>query len=114
MSMQPGAPASPHETSVQDVERRISAGEKLFLLDVREPYEFEEARIAGSVLIPLGELTARLSEIPRDTPVIAICRSGSRSGYATEFLRRAGYDALNMRGGMMAWVRSGLAWDGEG
>jgi sulfur-carrier protein adenylyltransferase/sulfurtransferase len=104
--------SGPGEISVQEVGRRIAAGEQLFLLDVREPEEFAEARVAGSVLIPLGELSERLGEVPQDRTVVAICRVGQRSAYAAELLRRAGLrDVLNMQGGMYAWVRSGLAWD---
>jgi rhodanese-related sulfurtransferase len=103
-----GGQSGADETTVQEVSRRIAAGERLFLLDVREPFEYEEAHIAGSTLIPLGELTRRVAEIPRDTPIVAVCRSGQRSGLATEMLRRAGYDAVNMGGGMIAWVRAGL------
>jgi rhodanese-related sulfurtransferase len=101
------------ETTVQEVSRRVSAGERLFLLDVREPYEYAEAHIAGSMLIPLGELSRRAGELPRDTPIIAICRSGQRSGMATEALRRAGYDATNMGGGMIAWVRAGMPFESD-
>jgi rhodanese-related sulfurtransferase len=101
-----------NETSVEDVSRRLAAGEPLFVLDVREPEEFAEARIAGSTLIPLGQLAIRAGEIPRDRPVVAVCRSGNRSGVATEMLRRAGFaDVRNMRGGMIAWARAGLPWE---
>jgi rhodanese-related sulfurtransferase len=100
------------EISVEDVSQRLAAGERLFVLDVREPAEFAEARIAGSTLIPLGQLAVRAGEIPRDQPVIAVCRSGNRSGVATDMLRRAGFaDVRNMRGGMIAWARAGLPWE---
>jgi rhodanese-related sulfurtransferase len=102
------------EITVDEVSRRLAAGERLFLLDVREPEEFAQARIAGSALIPLGQLARRAAEIPRDAPVIAVCRSGQRSGVATAMLRRAGYSgALNMRGGMIAWVRGGLPYESD-
>lgn len=106
-----GKKDSGNETTAEEVNRRLAAGERLFVLDVREPDEFAEARIEGSVLIPLSQVAMRSSEIPRDRPVVAVCRSGSRSGVATDMLRRAGYtNVLNMRGGMMAWVRAGLPW----
>ncbi|MEN9934617.1 MAG: hypothetical protein RLZZ387_1196 [Chloroflexota bacterium] len=102
------------ETTVQEVSRRIAAGEQLFLLDVREPDEFAEARIAGATLIPLGQLAVRAGEIPLDRPVIAVCRSGARSGVATDMLRKAGHPSVvNMGGGMIAWVRTGLPYEGD-
>jgi sulfur-carrier protein adenylyltransferase/sulfurtransferase len=73
------------------------------LIDVREPYEHAQSRIEGSVLIPLGVLEERLSEIPRDLPVVAHCQSGGRSARATEILRRNGYEAHNLIGGIRAW-----------
>ncbi len=76
-----------------------------FLLDVREPSEFEEIRIDGAVLIPLGELAARVSEIPKDRPIIVYCRSGRRSGMAAEILRENGFENVrNLVGGINAWA----------
>ena len=79
-----------------------------FLLDVRQPEEFKEAHIAGANLIPLGELSGRLGELPSDQEIIVVCRSGSRSGMAVRQLRSAGYQALNLRGGLIGWNRNGL------
>lgn len=104
-------PTNPIEIAPSEVSRRLAAGETLFLLDVREPDEFAEARIAGATLIPLGQLARRATEIPRGTPIIAVCRSGGRSGVATDMLRQAGYNVTNMGGGMIAWVRSGLPYE---
>ncbi len=59
-----------------------ASGENFFLLDVREPYEFEIARIPGSTLIPLGQLADRLGEVPQDQKVVIHCRSGMRSAKA--------------------------------
>ena len=75
------------------------------LIDVREPYEHAQARIEGSVLIPLGVLEDRLAEIPRHLPVVAHCQSGGRSARAAEILRRNGYVAHNLIGGIRAWNR---------
>ena len=77
------------------------------LLDVREPWEFEVCRIEGSRLIPLSQLPARLGELDADRRVVCVCRSGSRSGRATAWLRSHGIDAVNMSGGMQAWARAG-------
>lgn len=79
-----------------------------FLLDVREESEFAVGHIAGSILVPLGELQQRLAELPTGQPIACICRSGNRSGVATALLRRKGYEATNMVGGMLAWARQGL------
>jgi rhodanese-related sulfurtransferase len=84
---------------------QIGAG--AFLLNVRQPEEWAALRIDGAVLIPLAELAERIGEIPTDQPVIAVCRSGNRSGHATDALR-AGIDAVNLAGGMNAWTAAGL------
>jgi rhodanese-related sulfurtransferase len=78
------------------------------LIDVRQPHEHEAGRIAGSKLIELSELPAKVGEIERDRPVILYCRSGARSQMATEALSQAGYDAHNMTGGMLEWQAAGL------
>ena len=78
------------------------------LIDVREPDEWEAGRIEGARHIPLGELGNRLGEIDRGRPVVAVCRSGSRSGKAADALRARGYDAENLDGGMQAWEQAGL------
>ncbi len=80
----------------------------VLIIDVREDYEYAAGHIAGATLIPLGQLSSRLSEIPKDKTVVAVCRSGNRSGQATELLRQAGYDVHNMAGGMISWEQAGL------
>ncbi len=72
------------------------------LLDVRTPGEWAGGHIAGAVLVPVGELDARLSEIPRDHPVVVYCASGVRSASATRTLLAAGFDAHDL-GGMSRW-----------
>ncbi len=76
-----------------------------FLLDVREPEEYETARIEGAVLIPLGELPGRLADLPKDRPLVVMCHHGVRSAHAVHHLRAAGYDARNLSGGIAAWSR---------
>ena len=83
----------------------------VILLDVREDYEFNAGHVPGAAWIPLGELPNRLNELPKDKTIIAVCRSGNRSGQATELLRQQGFDAHNMQGGMLAWQAAGLAVD---
>jgi len=89
--------------------QRQVAGERLFILDVREPAEYAEAHIADSKLIPLSQLASRANSLPQDRPIVAVCRSGKRSGVAQAMLKRAGFtNVLNLRGGMLAWARGGL------
>jgi len=79
------------------------------LIDVREQSEYDESHIPGVALIPLGELAQRVDEIPTDKTVIVTCRSGNRSGQATDFLRQNGFDNVhNMDGGILAWQQAGL------
>ncbi|GIV95427.1 MAG: sulfurtransferase [Herpetosiphonaceae bacterium] len=93
----------------EDVQQRLAQGEKLQIVDVREPEEYAEAHVPGSLLIPLGQLAQRMDELPKDTPLVMLCRSGNRSGVAAELLQRAGRnDVTNLRGGIIAWARSGL------
>jgi rhodanese-related sulfurtransferase len=92
---------------------RLAAGEAV-ALDVRERDEWAAGRIAGAVHIPVGELFVRQDEIPQDLPIVAVCRTGSRSAWATELLARAGYDAANLAGGLVAWHATGLPLDPPG
>ena len=87
--------------------RRLATGE-LELVDVREPRELLDGRVDGAVHIPLGEVAARLEELDRARPVAFICRSGARSAGATRIAVRAGYGAVNVKGGMTAWANAGL------
>jgi rhodanese-related sulfurtransferase len=80
----------------------------LQLVDVRETAELAEVRVAGAKHIPLATLPARLSELDSARPVAFLCRSGSRSALATRTATRAGLDAANVRGGVIAWSRAGL------
>ncbi|TMC79081.1 MAG: rhodanese-like domain-containing protein [Chloroflexi bacterium] len=89
----------------QDVSKRRS---ELHLLDVREQDEWDAGHIEGAQHIPLGELGARVGEVPKDRVVVAVCRSGSRSDRAAKGLRASGFEAENLEGGVTAWARSGL------
>jgi rhodanese-related sulfurtransferase len=94
------------EIDVDALAERRAAG-PVALIDVRQPDEYEELHVAGAVLIPLAEVPDRLDEIPVDGPVYMICRSGARSGNAADFLRAQGREAINVAGGMNAWVSAG-------
>ncbi|MEX0746801.1 MAG: rhodanese-like domain-containing protein, partial [Rhodothermales bacterium] len=84
---------------------RLDRGEKMFVLDVRQPHETEICSLGGT-LIPVAELPQRLSEIAehRGEDIVVYCRSGARSGRAVEMMRRQGFSkALNLKGGVLAW-----------
>lgn len=81
----------------------------VFVIDVREQWEYDEGHIPGVTLIPMGEVANRLAEIPTDKEVIVTCRSGNRSGQVTDFLRQQGFDNVhNMEGGIVAWEAAGF------
>jgi rhodanese-related sulfurtransferase len=84
----------------------IDAG--ALLIDVREPQEWEAGRAPQAHHIPLGELHARVGEVPSDQTVVFVCHSGGRSGRATQAFRGLGYEAVNLTGGMLAWQEAGL------
>jgi rhodanese-related sulfurtransferase len=86
----------------------VHAIEDAVILDVREPRELEQARIEGTIDIPLGELVERLDEVPRDATVYVICHVGGRSAQATQYLEANGIDAVNIDGGIVQWYRAGL------
>ena len=87
---------------------QVKDRDDVYLLDVREQWEYDEGHIPGVTLLPLGEVSTRLDEIPTDKEVIVTCRSGNRSGQATDFLRQNGFDNVhNMQGGIVAWEQAG-------
>ncbi len=90
-----------------ELQAEISAGRKLQLLDVREAWEFQTARIDGSTLIPMGEIQARMGELDRDSEIVVICHHGGRSMRVAIFLERQGFPRVhNLAGGVDAWARS--------
>ena len=91
------------QISVTELKRRRDAGEDLFVLDVREPFEYQIANIGGK-LMPQGEVPQRLAELDRDREIIVQCKSGGRSQRIAEFLRQQGYEKVaNLAGGILAW-----------
>lgn len=90
------------------VQARLRQKPKPFLLDVRQPEEYEAGHIEGARLIPLGELGQRMGELPSEAEIICVCRSGNRSGYAVQMLSGRGYRTFNLSGGMIGWSRAGL------
>lgn len=82
--------------------------EGVTIIDVREDWEYAAGHIPGAKLIPLGQLPDRLDEVPTDDTVILVCRSGSRSRQAFDYLRQQGFDNVrNMLGGMNTWIKNG-------
>ena len=90
--------------SVRELKRKMDEGDAFTLVDVREPYEYEIARIAGSRLIPLGELETHAGELPRTGTLVLQCHSGGRSEHAVRLLQEAGFENVyNLEGGIDAW-----------
>jgi molybdopterin/thiamine biosynthesis adenylyltransferase/rhodanese-related sulfurtransferase len=90
--------------SVQELKRKMDAREALELIDVREPFEFEIARINGATLIPLGEIAERAEELKREQPIVVHCHSGRRSAQAVRLLQQRGFtNVYNLEGGIDAW-----------
>lgn len=103
-----GATASsyPLEISVDEAVAKQEAG--AFILDVREPDEWNEAHIAGATLIPLGDLASRANELPRDQEIVVVCRSGNRSAQARDILLNDGFtEVTSMAGGLNDWKAAG-------
>lgn len=96
----------PREISVADaVEKRDSGA---FILDVRQPEEWNEFHVPGSTLIPLDQLVSRASELPRDQEIVIVCRSGNRSAQARDLLLDAGFTQVtSMAGGLTQWKVAG-------
>ena len=97
-------PAVP-EVDVDELAEVRAAGAPV--IDVREPDEYETVHVPGAVLIPLGDVMARVHEVPRDEPVYVLCATGNRSARAVQWYRTQGIDARNVAGGTQAWVDSG-------
>jgi rhodanese-related sulfurtransferase len=94
------------------VEELIRSGEAR-LIDVRQPDDWERARVPGAVHIVLEEITARAGEVPREGVVVFACRGGNRSAMVADAFRTDGYDAYNMAGGVRAWEQAGLPLEGD-
>jgi sulfur-carrier protein adenylyltransferase/sulfurtransferase len=99
---QPAAAAGAIDAT--ELKVKLDRGDRFTLIDVREPYEYQIARIPGAKLIPLGELPKRLKELDPEAEIVAHCRSGARSQKAVDLLKQNGFQkARNMTGGILAW-----------
>src|ERR1700688_1124386 len=106
-------PAAPESTTVNsqsditsvELKERLDRGDRLTLVDVREPNEFQINRIPGTVLIPLGEIPRRYAELSKDDEIVVHCKMGGRSAKAADFLRSVGFSrVLNLKGGILDWI----------
>ncbi len=101
------------KTSITPPETAAGLGARqLVLVDIRQPDELTAGRVDGAINIPLWQLGSRLPELDGDHQVAFLCHTGARSTRATGIALRAGYDAVNVRGGMNAWNRAGLPLSG--
>ncbi len=89
--------------SAKEVQQVLEQGQALNLIDVRDVDEVEAGHIPGIIHIPLGLLEFRMHELDKNKSYVMICRSGGRSGRATQILESNGFDVSNMVGGMLAW-----------
>ncbi len=100
------SPSYPLTVSVIEAIAQQKSG--AFILDVRQPAEWNDAHIAGATLIPLDQLSNRLNELPRDRTIIVVCHSGNRSAQGRDILRNAGFTQVtSMAGGMTQWQAQG-------
>lgn len=96
-----------HHMLPAELHARIASGEKLQLIDVREPWEHETASIIGSTLIPMRDISSRLSELDAGSDMVVICHHGGRSMQVAAFLEREGFSKVhNLSGGVDAWART--------
>jgi molybdopterin/thiamine biosynthesis adenylyltransferase/rhodanese-related sulfurtransferase len=99
----PAPATSVPEITPRELKARLDHGDDLFILDVREPHEYQICNLGGT-LIPLGDIPKRVNELDSSREIVAHCRSGKRSAEAVEFLRKAGFRKIwNLKGGILAW-----------
>ncbi|RAZ79172.1 rhodanese-like domain-containing protein [Planococcus halotolerans] len=89
--------------TTDELQQRIESGEQLNIIDVREAEEVAAGMIPGAKHIPLGEIEDRAGELDSGQPYYMVCRSGARSGRASDYLNEQGIDATNVEGGMLSW-----------
>ena len=100
-------PTSPTVTEISPAELKLQldSSQPPLVLDVREKWELEAAHLAGTLDIPMGEIPQRLSELPRDRPIVVMCHAGARSMKVGKFLAQNGFDRVaSLEGGIQAWA----------
>jgi molybdopterin/thiamine biosynthesis adenylyltransferase/rhodanese-related sulfurtransferase/molybdopterin converting factor small subunit len=99
------AAAGPPEVTAEELKKQLDRGDSVFVLDVREPNEYQICKISGSKLIPLGELAQRTGELERDRDIVVHCKMGGRSAKAVALLQERGFTRVrNLKGGILAWI----------
>jgi rhodanese-related sulfurtransferase len=101
--------AATRDISSRDAKALLEKNKNIFLLDVRTPQENSQARLPGTVLIPIGEFERRIGEVPKNKTILVYCAVGSRSKPVAELLSQRGYkDVFNMTDGIVGWYRNGF------
>ena len=101
--------AGAQDISSREAKALLEKNRNIFLLDVRTPQENSQARLPGSVLIPINELEGRIKEVPGNKTILVYCAVGSRSKPVAEYLSKNGYkDVYNMTDGIVGWYRNGF------
>ncbi|MGQ9908539.1 MAG: rhodanese-like domain-containing protein [Candidatus Flexifilum sp.] len=103
-----GTASAVRAVNASEAKQLIDSDKNVFILDVRQPNEFEGGHIQGAKLIPLNELPNSLDKLPKDKTILCVCRSGARSGAAARQLANAGFNAINLSGGMIGWQMAKL------
>lgn len=102
----------PKNITSAEAKNLLAKNRDIFLLDVRTPGEFQQARLRGAVLIPISELEKRLAEVPKNKTILVYCAVGSRSVPAAGFLATKGFrEVYNMTDGIVGWYRNGFPID---
>ena len=100
--------ATARNVSPEEAYSMVVKQDSLYLLDVRTPGEFRQARLDGANLIPIDQLLNRLAEVPKDRPILVYCAVGSRSAQVVNYLARQGYpEVYNLYGGIYSWAQKG-------
>lgn len=95
--------------SARDAKALLDKNKNVYLLDVRTPQEYSQGKLAGSVLIPIGDFERRIGEVPKNRTIVVYCAVGSRSKPVASFLSQQGYrDVYNMTDGIVGWYRNGF------
>jgi rhodanese-related sulfurtransferase len=92
------------EITPSALQARLAAPDPPVVLDVRESWEQDIARLPGTVDIPMDEVAARLAELPKDRDIVVMCRSGGRSSSIAHYLEQRGYRVANLTGGILRWA----------
>ncbi|MDD2898734.1 MAG: rhodanese-like domain-containing protein [Desulfuromonadaceae bacterium] len=101
--------AAEKDISAREAKALLDKNKSIYLLDVRTPQEYSQGKLAGSVLIPIGEFERRVREVPKNRTIVVYCAVGSRSKPVASFLAQRGYkDVYNVTDGIVGWYRNGF------